>query len=101
MAKTLSPKSKELLPSAWRSEYHRQFQSVKAALHSLRLQTADRRKLFGTTPSFKEMQFYFDAIDQAFVALNQQPPEKRQSSPFINSCGRYAKTLDEELELSE
>ena len=100
MPRNLAPRSKELPPGAWTAEYLRQFTSLKAALHSLRLQEQDRRKLFGTAPSFTEMQVYFDAIEQAFEALNRAKPHKRERSPFLSPGGRYStKTLNEELEL--
>ena len=59
----------------WQGEYCRQLLSIKAALHSLKLQTDEHRKLRGHTRAVKQMAHTFEMVDSAFKALNTPEPE--------------------------
>lgn len=63
----------------WQQEYLRQVGSIKASLHSLRLQADRQRETRGTSTSVKKMAHTFEMVDIAFQALNT--PEPQISNP--------------------
>lgn len=71
----------------WRQEWMRQFFAVKTALHSLRLQTEQRREGKATSKAVKEMAFYFELVNEAFAVLNRDEPQPT-SEDFIPGPGR-------------
>ena len=58
----------------WQGEYLRQFHSVRAALHSLQLQSEQKTKALGPSKAVKAMAFHFDCVNRAFAALNREQP---------------------------
>ena len=71
----------------WHGEYLRQFQAIKAALHSLRLQSADRIAKGPKTKAVKEMAFKFALVEEAFQALNRPEP-RCENEDHIPGPGR-------------
>jgi len=59
----------------WQAEYRRQLLSIKAALHSLKLQTDQRRNEKPVSRAVKQMAHQFEMVDIAFKALNTPDPE--------------------------
>jgi len=59
----------------WKREYNRQLLGIKAALHSLKLQSDRQRETRGNTASVKSMQHTFEMVDIAFKALNTPEPQ--------------------------
>lgn len=59
----------------WAQEFHRQVQTIKASLQSLRLQ-AERRREKPHSSGVKKMAFVFSQVDEAFAALNKSEPER-------------------------
>ena len=73
----------------WRKEYMRQFHGVKTALHSLRVQTAQRLEKSAGTKAAKEMAFHFDLVEEAFQVLNRpEPRSDSNSEELIPGPGR-------------
>ena len=73
----------------WRQEYMRQFHGVKTALHSLRVQTAQRLEKSAGTTAMKEMAFHFELVEEAFQILNRpEPRSDSNSDEHIPAPGR-------------
>ena len=85
----------------WQRDYNRQLQGVKGALHSLRLQTAERQVKHKGTKALKQMEHVFDMVEIAFQALNT--PEEQETSVELYPAPAYRskKTLDQALGLEK
>ena len=71
----------------WKQEWFRQFHSIKAALHSLRRQTDQRREGKTHTKAVKEMEHWFGLVDEAFAVLNTSEP-KTEDGMVLGPKGR-------------
>ena len=75
MSKSKNPSTRGINDIAlWQGEYRRQLYSIRAALHSLRLQGEKQRQARPTSRATKNMAFWFDTVEQAFQLLNQTEP---------------------------
>jgi len=67
----------------WEKEFLRRLLSVKAALHSLQLQAADKKRMPGSV-AMKRLAHTFETIDRAFDELNRPAPEpERTEEDFL------------------
>ena len=85
----------------WRQEYMRQFHGIKAALHSLRLQSAERLARGPRTTAVKDMAFKFALVEEAFQALNTPEPRDTSEDLYPAPAYRSKKTLDQALGLEK
>ena len=85
----------------WQRDYNRQLQGVKGALHSLRLQTAERQGKHKGTKALKQMEHAFSAVEAAFQALNTPEPRDTSEDLYPAPAYRSKKTLDQALGLQK